>query len=76
MPSTVKLSSKHQIVVPLEARESLGLRPGDRLLVSVRDDGVIEMRRRPEDPAAELEGLIPVDASVASGALWAEVIDE
>ena len=54
MPSTVKLSSKHQIVVPREAREALGLRPGDRLLVSVRDDGVVEMRRRPADPAGEL----------------------
>jgi AbrB family looped-hinge helix DNA binding protein len=73
MPSTVKLSSKHQIVVPREAREALGLRPGDRLLVSVRDDGVIEMRRRPEDPAGELEGILFLIAdSDEERQLWPE----
>ncbi len=76
MPSTVKISSKHQIVVPREARDALGLGPGDRLLVNVRDDGVIEMRRRPEDPVAELEGLIPSDAGNGSEELWPEVRGE
>lgn len=73
MPTTVKLSSKHQIVVPREAREALGLRPGDRLVVSVRDDGVVEMRRRPEDPAAALEGILLLDAdSDEERQLWPE----
>ena len=73
MPSTVKLSSKHQIVVPREAREALGLRPGDRLLVNVRDDGVVEMRRRPEDPVAELEGSLLLAAdSDEERQLWSE----
>ena len=73
MPSTVKLSSKHQIVVPREAREALGLRPGDRLLVNVRDDGVVEMRRRPEDPVAELEGILLLVAdSDDERQLWPE----
>ncbi len=73
MPSTVKLSSKHQIVVPREAREALGLRPGDRLLVSVRDDGVVEMRRRPDDPVAELEGiLLLAGESEPERQLWPE----
>ncbi len=53
MSSSVKMSSKHQIVVPLEAREALGLRPGDRLLVTVTGDGVIEMRREPRDVVVE-----------------------
>ena len=76
MPSTVKLSSKHQIVVPKQARDALGLRPGDRLLVNVRDDGVVEMRRSPEDPARELEGLIAVPDSTGSVELWPEVAGE
>ena len=76
MPSTVKISSKHQIVVPREARDALELGPGDRLLVNVRDDGVIEMRRRPEDPAAELEGLIPADGDTGAEELWPEVRGE
>lgn len=59
MATSVKMSSKNQIVVPKAAREALGLRAGQRLLVSVRGDGVIEMRKAAEDPAARLEGLLP-----------------
>jgi len=57
--TSVKMSSKNQIVVPSAARKALGLKPGERLLVHVRDDAVIEMRKAEEDPAARLEGLIP-----------------
>ena len=35
------LSSKNQIVVPREAREALGVSPGDKLLVVVRGQTVI-----------------------------------
>ncbi len=57
MSVSVKLSSKHQIVVPREAREALDLKPGDRLLVTVRDTSVIELEREPADLVAELDGL-------------------
>jgi AbrB family looped-hinge helix DNA binding protein len=57
MSLSVKMSTKHQIVVPREAREALALKPGDRLLVTVRDDSVIELEREPADLVAELEGL-------------------
>lgn len=57
MPVSVKLSSKNQIVVPREARDALALEPGDRLLVTARTDGVIELEREPADLVAELEGL-------------------
>ena len=77
MPSTVKMSSKNQIVVPKEAREALGLRPGDRLVISVRDDDVAELRRRVEDPAAELEGLLrPPDHGNEDSELWPEARGE
>jgi len=59
MATSVKMSSKNQIVVPRAAREALDLTPGQRLLVTVREDGVIEMRKQAEDPAALLEGLLP-----------------
>jgi AbrB family looped-hinge helix DNA binding protein len=59
MTTSVKMSSKNQIVVPREARDALELRPGQRLLVTVRDDGVLEMRKAAEDPAAGLEGILP-----------------
>jgi AbrB family looped-hinge helix DNA binding protein len=37
----VTLSSKNQIVIPKEAREALGVKAGDQLLVVVRDEKVI-----------------------------------
>ena len=40
-----KLSSKNQIVIPREARKALGLKAGDRLLVVVRGQTVIILRR-------------------------------
>ena len=58
MATSVKISSKNQIVVPRNAREALDLRSGQRLLVTVREDGVIEMRKAAENPAARLEGML------------------
>jgi AbrB family looped-hinge helix DNA binding protein len=72
--ASVKMSSKNQIVVPKEAREALGLQPGDRLIVTVTGD-VIEMRARPRDVVAELEGLLSGSLG-ADGGLWPEVRDE
>jgi AbrB family looped-hinge helix DNA binding protein len=43
MPSTVTLSSKNQVVIPREAREKLGVGPGTRLLVLVKDDRIVFM---------------------------------
>jgi AbrB family looped-hinge helix DNA binding protein len=40
-----KLSSKNQIVIPLGARKPLGLKPADKLLVVVRGDMIILMRK-------------------------------
>lgn len=70
MATTAKMSSKHQIVIPREARDALELQAGDRLLVRVRPDRVIEMERAARDAAAELEGLL---GSLAVGALWDEL---
>jgi AbrB family looped-hinge helix DNA binding protein len=41
---SVKISSKHQIAVPSEARKRLGLKAGDRLDVEI-DGDVIRLRR-------------------------------
>ena len=43
MPATVTLSSKNQIVIPQEARRKLGVGPGARLLVLVKDDRIVFM---------------------------------
>ncbi len=41
---SVKISTKHQIAVPSEARKRLGLKAGDRLDVEIEGD-VIRLRR-------------------------------
>jgi AbrB family looped-hinge helix DNA binding protein len=50
------LSRKHQIVIPREAREALQMKPGDKLLVVVRDKDVIILRK-PESFSAETRGM-------------------
>lgn len=76
MATSVKMSSKNQIVVPREARDALGLVPGDRLLVTVREEGVVQLEKQPEDLADRLEGAL---GGLGGGAaaerrrLWAEL---
>ena len=42
MPSST-LTSKGQITLPKEIRESLSIGPGDRVAFRLREDGVVEM---------------------------------
>jgi len=50
------LSSRNQIVVPREAREALGVRPGDKLLIVVRGNSVVIVPR-PQSWAKAVGGL-------------------
>ncbi|MBI4905782.1 MAG: AbrB/MazE/SpoVT family DNA-binding domain-containing protein [Acidobacteria bacterium] len=50
------LSSKHQIVIPREAREALGVKPGDKLTVVVRGTRVIVLQK-PDSPHSAIRGL-------------------
>ena len=73
MAVSVKMSSKNQIVVPKMARDALGLEPGDRLVVTVGDDGAIRMEKQPPDLEDRLEGTLRGVAG--PGALWEELAD-
>jgi AbrB family looped-hinge helix DNA binding protein len=53
---SVKVSSRNQIAVPRIAREKLGIRSGDRLLVDVQD-GVLVLIPQPKDYVAQMAGL-------------------
>jgi AbrB family looped-hinge helix DNA binding protein len=46
------LSSKNQIVIPREAREKLGVKAGDKLLVVVQGDRVIVLQKPKSYPEA------------------------
>ena len=52
----VKLSSKNQIVVPLEARKALGLKPGDKLEIVVKGN-MIMMFPKPKSWEAAIHGI-------------------
>lgn len=52
----VKVSKRHQIALPSAARHSLGIAPGDRLLVDVQDNLLI-LLPEPDGYAARLAGL-------------------
>jgi AbrB family looped-hinge helix DNA binding protein len=50
------LSAKNQIVVPREAREALGLKPGDKILVVVCGKKVLVLEK-PKSHRAAIRGL-------------------
>ncbi len=54
--ATVKVSKRHQIVVPRIARERLNIRSGDRLLVDVQG-GLLILVPQPRDYTEHLAGL-------------------
>lgn len=54
--SEVRMSSKNQIVIPRDVREALGIKPGSRLLVVVRN-GVVNLLPKPGDYAEAVRGL-------------------
>lgn len=51
-----KVSSKNQIVIPKEARQAMGVKGGDELLVVVKDDLTLIMPK-PKRYAKSLYGL-------------------
>lgn len=53
---SVKVSTKHQIVVPSAARARLGIEAGDRLDVEFVDDAIV-LRKRPARASDRLRGL-------------------
>ena len=54
--ATATVSSKNQIVIPREAREALGLKAGDKLLVVVRGKRVL-LLQKPVSHRAALRGI-------------------
>jgi AbrB family looped-hinge helix DNA binding protein len=52
---TVTLSSKHQVVVPADIRETLGIKPGEKMTWLVVDGAVHVI---PYRPASAYRGLL------------------
>lgn len=55
-----RISSKHQVTLPVESLEAAGLHPGDEVVIEAEGDDRIVVYRAPPDLAAALgvfEGL-------------------
>jgi AbrB family looped-hinge helix DNA binding protein len=57
------VSSKNQIVIPREAREALGLRAGDKVLVVARGKNVIVLKK-PSSHRAAVRGIASQGVSI------------
>lgn len=53
-----RLNSKGQITVPKALRVRLNLKPGDRVLFIVEDDGAVRLRAAKKD-ISSLKGILP-----------------
>ena len=56
MMAMVKLSSKHQVVIPKKVRKELGLHAGDQLVVEVEGEKVV-LHPRPKNYTNYMLGL-------------------
>ena len=56
--SEARMTSKGQITVPRDVRLKLNLKPGDRVLFIVEDDGAVRMRALNKD-ISSLIGILP-----------------
>lgn len=70
------MTSKGQITVPKEARELLGLKPGDRVEFTPDGDGAITMRRARIQSITDLFGILPAGVLPATDEELDEVIGE
>ena len=75
--SESRLTSKGQITLPKAVRVRLNLKPGDRVLFIVEEDGAVRMRAANKD-ISSLRGILPppkrkatieeIEASIAKAA--------
>ena len=63
--TTTTLTSKGQLTLPKAIRDRLRLRIGDRLEVTLREDGVILMEPVTVD-VSQLKGILPAPAAPVS----------
>jgi antitoxin PrlF len=65
------ISSKGQIILPLEVRKRLGLRTGDRVEFVVENgQTTIRPARAPENPFLKYVGVRPVFPNAKKGNAW------
>ena len=57
MPTDATLTSKGQTTIPKEIRDSLGMKPGDRMTFTLMPDGTVVMRVKSKS-VTKLAGML------------------
>ncbi len=71
MKSTSTISSKGQVTIPMEVRQRLGLREGDRVEFVVEEGRTVLRPARPEpNPFAAFVGALPAFSSAGEIHAW------
>ena len=65
----VKTSAKGQVVIPAEIRAKLGIKPGDKVLVTCVDDKHMMIEPLPDDPIEAACGFLQDGASLTTALL-------
>jgi AbrB family looped-hinge helix DNA binding protein len=66
--SVVKTSSKGQIVIPVEIRRKLGIKPGQRVNLTLIEDKAV-ITPLPQDPIRALRGVLKGEPSMTKDLL-------
>ena len=75
MPRSSTISSKGQITVPLEIRNRLGLKQGDRVEFVIESDRTtIRPARAPENPFLKYAGALPVFSGLHDVNAWVRTL--
>ena len=75
MTRSSTISSKGQVTVPLEIRNRLGLKQGDRVEFVVENDRTtIRPARPPENPFVKYVGALPVFSGVGEVNAWVRTL--
>jgi len=75
MARSSTISSKGQITVPLEIRNRLGLKKGDRVEFVVDNDRTtIRPARAPENPFVKYGGALPAFSNVHEANSWVRTL--
>ncbi|ADG06880.1 AbrB/MazE/SpoVT family DNA-binding domain-containing protein [Kyrpidia tusciae] len=59
MPATRTMSTKGQVVIPIEVRRMLNIQPGDEVVFSVNESGEVIMTVKKKTKLADLIGILP-----------------
>lgn len=82
--AAMTLTADGLLPIPEDVRESLGLRPGDRVELRLREDGIVELapeqeHPRPYEAIADLIGCVrggPPDLSERTGENFRELLTQ